>query len=297
MNTVQVDSFSIAVYCLFFLLLSLGSIHGKKRWKQRGIVTGFITALYAEMWGFPLSLFVITSLSGERGLPYQFDNLMYYFVQPRIAGDVAFSNPALAFRVEYILARGLALLSLFPIIYGWFYLEKNVKNGLVTDGPYAYSRNPQYIGFVLFVVGMTLYWPTLITVPMGAVLCLAYYKLAINEEKDLRETYGKTYQEYARKVPRFLGKETFKIFRLPKLRNFAEILVAAAIIIPFILWFGEAFVAWGLGMESLISSFWAPIAYFFPIHIGVVVSIILFIIAGLATVVKRYTEKTKPLMR
>jgi hypothetical protein len=171
---VQIDPLSLALYCLFFLLLALGSIRGKKRWKQRGIVTGFITALYAEMWGFPLSLFVITSLSGERGLPYQFDNLAYYFTQARTVDDVAFSNPPLAFRVEYILARALALLSIFPIIYGWYHLRKNINQGLVTDGPYAYSRNPQYVGFILFTVGTTLYWPTLITVPMGIILCIAY---------------------------------------------------------------------------------------------------------------------------
>src|SRR3989304_4175399 len=179
------------------------------------------------MWGFPLSLFVITSLSGERGLPYQFDNLAYYFIQTRTADDIAFLNPPLVFRIEYVLARGLALLAIFPIVYGWIYLKKNIKHGLVKDGPYAYSRNPQYIGFILFVVGMTLYWPTLITVPMGVILCLAYYKLAGIEEKELRGTFGEIYREYASKVPKFVGRDTFKIFRLPKFQDFTEILVAA----------------------------------------------------------------------
>jgi uncharacterized protein YacL len=202
----------------------------------------------------------------------------------------------LAFRVEYILARGLVLLSVLPIIYGWFYLKKNINRGLVTDGPYAYSRNPQYVGFVLFVVGMTLYWPTLITVPMGVILCFAYYKLAVNEEKDLHETFGESYSEYTRKVPRFVGRETLKIFRLPRLLNFTEVLVTAAIIIPFFVWFAEAVAAWGLGMESLVSSYWMPVAYLLPIHIGVVISLILFALAGLATLFKRNVTKIKLLM-
>src|SRR3989339_1070976 len=246
------------------------------------------------MWGFPLSLFVITSLSGEKGLPYQFDNLAYYFTQTRTVDDITFSNPPIAFRVEFVLARGLALLSIFPIIYGWNHLKKNLNRGLVTNGPYAYSRNPQYVGFILFTVGMMLYWPTLITVPMGIILCIAYYMLAVKEEKEMRETFGDTYREYAHKVPRFFGKETYKIFRLPKLESLIESLVAVAFIIPLLLWFAEALGAWGFGLESLISSYWVPIAYFLPIHIGVVIALTLFVIAGLTMLTKRYiTKKSK----
>ena len=57
------------------------------------------------MWGFPLSLFVITSLSGNSPLPYQFDNLMYYFTQTRSSSDVAFLNPPPAWLAEYFLAK------------------------------------------------------------------------------------------------------------------------------------------------------------------------------------------------
>src|SRR5512136_2041374 len=126
------------LYCLFFLMLSLWSIRGRGKWKQRGMVTGFIAALFTEMWGFPLSLFVITTLGGNTSLPYQFDNLMYYFTQTRSPSDIAFFNPPLAWLAEFALARGVALISILPIIYGWFYLKKNLNKGLVTAGPYAY---------------------------------------------------------------------------------------------------------------------------------------------------------------
>lgn len=291
----QIDPLSLSLYCIFFLLLSLGSIHGKRRWKQRGMATGFIAALYAEMWGLPLSLFVITSLSGGSSLPYQFDNLAYYFIQPRNVNDVAFSSPPVAFRVEYILARALTLLSIIPIVYGWFHLKKNQQNGLVRTGPYAYSRNPQYIGFVLFVVGMTLYWPTLLTVPMGIVLCVAYYKLALKEEKDLLEEFGDQYRDYAKEVPRFVGRDLFRTFRLPRGLNLTEKVVEVALLIPFILWFAEALVSWGLGMENLVNSYWMPIAYWLPVHIGVVVSSGLLIAAGLATITRRHLGRNPEL--
>jgi len=145
-----VDVFSLMLYCLFFLILSLWGIRGRAKWRQRGMVTGFIVALFTEMWGIPLSLLVITSFGGG-SLPYQFDNLMYYFTRTRSPSDMAFYNPPTAWLAEFTLARGITLLSILPIIYGWFYLKRNINNGLVTKGPYAYSRNPQYIGFILFV--------------------------------------------------------------------------------------------------------------------------------------------------
>jgi hypothetical protein len=287
----EVDVLSLMLYCLFFLLLSLRVIHGQGKWKQRGMISGFIVALFAEMWGFPLSLFVITSLSGNSPLPYQFDNLMYYFIQTRSPSDVAFSNPPLAWLAEYVLARGLTLLSLLPIIYGWYSLRKNINKGLVTSGAYAYSRNPQYVGFILFVVGMTLYWPTLITIPMGCVLCFAYYRLAISEEKNLAKIFGEQYREYRQRVPRFLGRNTLKVFRLPTGLNITEVIVEAALLIPFVLWFAEALLGAVAG-SAFVTSYWFPMAYVLPIHIGVVISLVLLFPVTLA-LVQQYIAKRK----
>jgi len=290
----QVDALSLMLYCLFFLVLSLVGIRGRGKWKQRGMVTGFIVALFTEMWGFPLSLFVITTLGGNSQLPYQFDNLMYYFTRTRSPSDVAFFNPPPAWLAEYTLARGLALLSLLPIIYGWFYLRKNVDDGLVTNGPYAFSRNPQYIGFILFVIGMTLYWPTLITIPMGFLLCLAYYWLARTEEKNLAKMFGSKYQEYGQKVPRFIGRNTFKIFNLPKKLTLTEHIVEAALLIPFVLWFAEALagVVWG---TNFVTTYWFPIAYALPVHIGVVISFVLLFPVVAVALIKWYITKKKKL--
>lgn len=281
----EVDVFSLILYCLFFLVLTLLGISGRAKWKQRGMVTGFIVALFAEMWGIPLSILAITSLGGG-SLPYQFDNLIYYFLQSRSASDLAFVNPPFAWLIAYVVARGITLLSIFPIIYGWFYLKRNIHNGLVTSGPYAYSRNPQYIGFTLFVVGMVLYWPTLITIPMAVVLCFAYYRLAINEERFNAKTYENQYSEYSSKVPRFFGRNLFRIFRLPSGLSILEYLTEVAVLIPFVLWFAEALTGIIVG-TNLVRTYWFPIAYVFPVHIGVVFSLAILLFVAMVTLVIR----------
>ena len=286
----EIDVLSLILYCLFFLVFSLWAIHGRGKWKQRGMVSGFIVALFMEMWGFPLSLFIIASLSGGGQLPYQFDNLMYYFTQTRSSSDVAFLNPSSVWLAEYVLARGLTFLSLLPIISGWYYLKKNINSGLVTSGPYAYSRNPQYVGFILFVVGMTLYWPTLITIPMGCLLCFAYYMLTAREEKHLGQAFKVEYSKYSHKVPRFLGRDGLKIFRLPKGLSVTERIVEAALLIPFALWFAEALlgVVVGTAFVSLLVSHRICL----PIHLGVVISIALFFPVAIAAA-KQYLTKKK----
>jgi len=139
---------------------------------------------------------------------------------------------------------------------------------------------------------MMLYWPTLITIPMACILCFAYYKLAISEERDIAKTFEAQYAEYSRKVPRFLGRNTFKIFRLPRKLNVAEKIVVAALLIPFILWFAESVASVILG-SNWVRAYWFPIAYVLPVHIGVIISLVLLFPVGIAVPVKWFIGKNK----
>lgn len=77
---------------------------------------------------------------------------------------------------------------------------------LVRTGPYRFTRNPQYGGDILMLVG----WGILFDSFEAWILCamaIAWFALApLAEEAWLREQYGEPYEAYRREVPRFLGR-------------------------------------------------------------------------------------------
>ena len=85
-----------------------------------------------------------------------------------------------------------------------------VTGDLHTGGPYAYSRNPQYVGMLVGLVGFALLvnsrlLTALVVVHVGWVLLLPRA-----EEPHLRATYGEEYERYRARVPRFVGRETLR---------------------------------------------------------------------------------------
>ena len=71
-------------------------------------------------------------------------------------------------------------------------------------GPCARIRHPQYVAFVLVLVGFLLQWPTLLTLVMFPILVVMYARLAITEEKEMRKRFGAEFEAYAARTPRFL---------------------------------------------------------------------------------------------
>ena len=81
---------------------------------------------------------------------------------------------------------------------------------LAVAGPYARIRHPQYVAFVLILLGFLLQWPTLLTLLMFPILLVMYLRLAIIEEAEMRKQFGSAYETYAAQTPRFvpsLGKQ------------------------------------------------------------------------------------------
>lgn len=108
----------------------------------------------------------------------------------------------------------LALLGTAVFVWGARTMQSaetmGVTGELYTDGPYAYTRNPQYVGMIVGVSGFALgvdsaFVATLAAVHVGWVLLLPRA-----EEPHLRAEFGDAYDRYAARVPRFVGVATVR---------------------------------------------------------------------------------------
>jgi len=82
-------------------------------------------------------------------------------------------------------------------------------DGLVTQGLYAYSRNPQYVASVAAAFGLALVANSWLALFLAGGLFLIYFLFALNEEPWLRSGYGEAYEAYAADTPRFVDERSF----------------------------------------------------------------------------------------
>ncbi|MEN8172896.1 MAG: isoprenylcysteine carboxylmethyltransferase family protein [Chloroflexota bacterium] len=108
-------------------------------------------------------------------------------------------------------ALGLELLGMawaFGIMF-WFGLKRafglEVK-GLVSTGPYRFTRNPQMLGGWLMVLGVLVYMPSLYNLGWVLIWALIGHWMVTNEEIHLRRVFGEEYEHYSEKTPRYLIK-------------------------------------------------------------------------------------------
>jgi protein-S-isoprenylcysteine O-methyltransferase Ste14 len=83
-----------------------------------------------------------------------------------------------------------------------FYEEK-----LMTEGVYAYTRNPMYAAFILFLIpALSLLMNDVLIILTSAIL-YAVFRINIGKEEDfLQRQFGEDYRRYAEKVPRLIPR-------------------------------------------------------------------------------------------
>ena len=87
------------------------------------------------------------------------------------------------------------------------------KGEIITEGPYRFTRNPQYVGFILLFAGIVTVAFSFMALVTGVLVILLFLVLPFSEEPWLRQQYGKPYEEYCNRVPRFIGFRSFKSTR------------------------------------------------------------------------------------
>ncbi|NIM67686.1 MAG: hypothetical protein GTO55_06010 [Armatimonadetes bacterium] len=85
-----------------------------------------------------------------------------------------------------------------------------LEGPLHTEGPYLYTRNPQYIGYILFLTGIVLITNSFMALAIGILAILWLFLAPFSEEPWLHEQFGKEYGEYRKRVPRWIGRASFK---------------------------------------------------------------------------------------
>ena len=172
-------------------------------WRSFGAFSAFVVALFTEMYGFPLTIYL---LSG--------------WLQSRYPGVDFFSHDA-GHLLEVLFGWrtnphfGPFHLLSFAFIGGGFWLLASAwkvlyaaqrAHALAITGPYARIRHPQYAAFVLIMFGFLLQWPTVLTLAMFPVLTWMYVRLARREEQEVRVEFGEQYARYAAQTPAFIPR-------------------------------------------------------------------------------------------
>lgn len=168
----------------------------KKKIQRRttGVYLAFVIALAFEMFGIPLSIYIITWLFG---IYYPIDAVWGHTLYPFIGLTGMWIGTALNVVGIIFIIRG------WKKIYREYWGQELDKRKLVTTGIYRYIRHPQYSGFIIITLGLLIHWATIPLIIMLPILVLLYYKLSKKEEKLLEEEFGDKYLEYKREVPRF----------------------------------------------------------------------------------------------
>lgn len=193
--------FNSAVFILF--AFSFFKPATARDWRTFGAFAAFIVALFVEMYGFPLTIYL---LSGWLQTKYPNLDLLSHdagHLWSTLLGSKG--NPH--FGVLHIASYVLLAYGFYLLSSAWHVLyHAQRRQALATSGPYARIRHPQYVAFVLILLGFLLQWPTLLTLVMFPFLLLMYGRLAITEEAEMRARFGEEFERYARRTPRFIPR-------------------------------------------------------------------------------------------
>ena len=110
--------------------------------------------------------------------------------------------------IRFLLGIPIALIGALLVSWGIYTLgvtnTSGIKDGLITEGPYRFTRNPQYLGDILLFIGIILISNSLYVLVTNILLILVFTITPIAEEAWLEEEYGDGYSRYKQSTPRFL---------------------------------------------------------------------------------------------
>jgi methanethiol S-methyltransferase len=195
-HLVIIDS---AVFIIF--LYSFAKPRTTRDWRSFGAISAFLVALFTEMYGFPLTIYLFSGwlqsnypevnwLSHDAG--HLLEMMFGWRVYPHF-------GPFHMLSFAFILGGFWLLAAAWRVLYA-----AQKAHALAITGPYTRICRPQYVAFILIMFGFLLQWPTILTLLMFPMLGYMYLRLARDEEKVARAEFGDAYERYAARTPGFL---------------------------------------------------------------------------------------------
>ena len=195
----------VVINTAVFVIFAFSFTHPRtaRAWRSFGGFTAFLVAPFTEMYGFPLTIYLLSGwlqrrypdldlLSHDAG--HLWETLLGWRGDPHL-------NPLHLLSGGFIGGGFILLASAWRVLFA-----AQQARQLATAGPYSYVRHPQYDGFILIMLGFLLQWPTLLTVVMFPILVWMYVRLARHEEREVRAEFGETYTRYAAATPAFVPR-------------------------------------------------------------------------------------------
>src|SRR5512138_3475776 len=167
----------VIINSLVFMIFafSFAKPQSSRDWRSFGAFSAFLVALFTEMYGFPLTIYLLSCLLASRypGVELRAHNIAHLWETFLGTKGDPHVSPLHILSYVFIFGGFSLLAAAWKVLYA-----AQRTHTVAVSGPYARIRHPQYVGFILIMVGFLLQWPTLITVVMFPILLTMYVRLA-----------------------------------------------------------------------------------------------------------------------
>lgn len=121
--------------------------------------------------------------------------------------------PAVYLYSSIIIAASLGVIGFAVMMWAWWQFEKHevaicptdATDHLITDGVYRFTRNPMYLGMIMMIFGIAVFFGTLpFYAAVAAYFAIINWAFCPYEEEKLVRVFGREYEDYRSRVRRWL---------------------------------------------------------------------------------------------